>query len=134
MVIKELTQYFPQLLAKVAVLVLGEQVEQMYRLEQGEHGESVLVSGSHLIYSPEKDQFIPVQQSPFAQLTSTACPTLACLITSDHIIPIGPWVFHDWEDNNGSVAKTLLKDRQTDRQTDRLTDRLTDRQADRKIG
>ena len=100
----------------------GEQVEQMYRLEQGEHGESVLVSGSHLIYSPEKDQFIPVQQSPFAQLTSTACPTLACLITSDHIIPIGPWVFHDWEDNNGSVAKTLLKDRQTDRQTDRPTD------------
>jgi hypothetical protein len=99
----------------------GEQVEQMYRLEHGENGESVLVSGSHLIYSPEKDKFIPVQESTHAQLTSTVCPTLACLITSDHIIPIGAWIFHDWEDNNGSVAKTILKgptDRQTrDRQT-----------------
>ena len=29
------------------------------------------------------------------------------LITSDHSIPIGEWIFHDWEDNNGSPSKNL---------------------------
>jgi hypothetical protein len=85
----------------------GSQVEPMYRLEQGENHSPILVSGSHLIYSQEKDQFIPVKDLNSAQLTDTPCPTLACLITSDHIIPIGEWIFHDWEDNNGSIAKTI---------------------------
>ena len=26
------------------------------------------------------------------------CKELSCLITSDNTIPIGKWVFHDWED------------------------------------
>ena len=35
------------------------------------------------------------------------CDELSCLITSNHTIPIGQWIFHDWEDNNGSPAKSL---------------------------
>lgn len=88
----------------------GEQVESIYRLKNGENRESVLVSGSHLVFSKEEDRFIPVS-AMHAEVSSTPCPTLTCLITSDHIIPIGEWIFHDWEDNNGSAAKTLGKER-----------------------
>ena len=31
---------------------------------------------------------------------------LACLITEQHTIPID-YLFHDWEDNNGSHQKTF---------------------------
>lgn len=89
----------------------GAQVEQLFALPGGENTQSVLVSGSHLIFSPEDNRFIPVSRLPSstAQPTALVCPTLTCLITSDHIIPIGQWIFHDWEDNNGSAAKTLAE-------------------------
>ena len=32
---------------------------------------------------------------------------LACLITEQHTIPIGDYLFHDWEDNNGSASKDI---------------------------
>ena len=41
------------------------------------------------------------------KITDTKHETLCCLITSDHTIPIGKHIFHDWEDNNGSPAKNL---------------------------
>ena len=34
-------------------------------------------------------------------LTDIKTDEFSCLITSDHSIPIGEWLFHDWEDNSG---------------------------------
>jgi hypothetical protein len=79
----------------------GTQVEKLYNI----HG--ILVSGSHLIYSTTLKRFIHVEEMNEAIGTDIKCDNLACLITSDHTIPIGKWIFHDWEDNNGSAAKTL---------------------------
>ena len=36
------------------------------------------------------------------KITDTKQETLCCLITSNNTIPIGKWIFHDWEDNNPS--------------------------------
>ena len=70
------------------------------------------VSGTHLIYKNEIEGFISVKE--LSDISNELClpvdnsPTeLSCLITSNHTIPIKGMIFHDWEDNNGSKAKTL---------------------------
>jgi len=79
----------------------GEYVEKMYKVDD------ILVSGSHLVYCTALKRFIHVDALNEAIVTDVQCDHLACLITSDHTIPIGKWIFHDWEDNNGSPAKSL---------------------------
>ena len=89
----------------------GEQIEKVYKVEGGENNEPIFVSGSHLVYEPEMHEFVMVKNLHGAKpsiVTDTKCEEFACLITSDHTIPIGEWVFHDWEDNNGSRIKNYL--------------------------
>jgi hypothetical protein len=87
----------------------GRIVEPLYKILGGEEAaEPILVSGSHLVYAPDRNQFIPVKELPKALLAEQTSEYFTCLITSDHTIPIGEWIFHDWEDNNGSAAKNIL--------------------------
>ena len=55
---------------------------------------------ARLIYDVKSKNYIKVKDFKDAtvnpQLKSDA---LACLITSNHTIPIGRRLFHDWEDN-----------------------------------
>jgi hypothetical protein len=95
----------------------GKCIESLYKMKGGEKRaseekeekekeEDILVSGSHLVYNPASKQFVHVEELPHAEKTDIMCETFTCLITSNHIIPIGKWIFHDWEDNNGSASKT----------------------------
>jgi hypothetical protein len=86
----------------------GKQVEKMYKVKGGgEEGKDIIVSGSHLVYDPSIKEFVHVEDLGDAEIemTDLKCETLCCLITTDHTIPIGKWIFHDWEDNNGSPSK-----------------------------
>jgi hypothetical protein len=87
-------------------------IEKLYEIDYGEKNESILVSGSHLIYDPISKKFIQVKNLKSykynIRISDINTPVFSCLITSDHIIPIGKHIFHDWEDNNGSSAKNLL--------------------------
>ena len=89
----------------------GKPVEAMYRIPGGEGGAHVVVSGSHLVFDPHLRDYVPVREldpdRSGARLDGRACPRLSCLITSDHTVPIGKWVFHDWEDNVGSSSKSI---------------------------
>jgi hypothetical protein len=90
----------------------GAYVEKMYKVKRTinakkDIGEDILVSGSHLIYNPDCKEFVHVNDLPSATLAEVDCAVLSCLITSDHTIPIGEWIFHDWEDNNGSESKSI---------------------------
>ena len=86
----------------------GNCIEALYKVKGGEEsGTDILVSGSHLIYEPERKKFIQVEHLLHAEQTQILCETFTCLITSNHIIPIGKWIFHDWEDNNGSQSKSI---------------------------
>ncbi len=83
---------------------------QMYEIPGGENNELIYVTGSHLIYDPIIKDYIKVEnlRGPNPSVVSDKnCRELSCLITSDHTIPIGKWVFHDWEDNNGSKSKSV---------------------------
>jgi hypothetical protein len=92
-------------------------VEKMYKVkrtvskkeEKKNNNDDILVSGSHLIYYPVIKQFIHVKDLPTAEESDVVCDVLSCLITSDHTISIGEWIFHDWEDNNGSESKSIGK-------------------------
>jgi len=86
----------------------GEFIEKLYSIDGGENNEKILVSGSHLIYNNETKQFVHVEDLSNVIISDINSPNFACLITSDHIIPIGKHIFHDWEDNNGSEAKKLI--------------------------
>jgi hypothetical protein len=86
----------------------GEFIEKLYSIDGGVNNEKILVSGSHLIYNNETKQFVHVEDLSNVIISDINSPNFACLITSDHIIPIGKHIFHDWEDNNGSEAKKLI--------------------------
>jgi hypothetical protein len=88
----------------------GTQVEKMYKMKGGgEDAADIIVSGSHLVYDPALQKFVHVEDlGKDTELYATECPTLCCLITTDHTIPIGKWIFHDWEDNNGSPSKNTF--------------------------
>jgi hypothetical protein len=76
-------------------------IEKLYKFP-GEFYDNkiheVLVSGSHLIYNNITEKFMHVKHHPDAILTTIDTKLLICLITSDHTIPIGDLIYHDWED------------------------------------
>ena len=92
----------------------GKAIEALYKLKGGEKSDildsesesDILVSGSHLVYVPTTKVFDHVENLLEAEKTDIFCDTFTCLITSNHTIPIGEWIFHDWEDNNGSKSKS----------------------------
>ena len=75
--------------------VKGEK-EQMYTLD------GILVSGSHLVWHDEADEWIPVKEHPDAVPSFQRCPILICLRTSTRNIPLvglqKEWLFRDWEE------------------------------------
>jgi hypothetical protein len=90
----------------------GTIIEKMYRVKRNiknnnDTDDYILVSGSHLIYNPDSKQFVQVKDLPNSEISQVDCDVLSCLITSNHTIPIGDWIFHDWEDNNGSQSKSI---------------------------
>jgi hypothetical protein len=83
-------------------------VEDLYKLKGGENNEDIIVSGSHLVYDSKLKNFIHVKELANTKINEDNHANLTCLITSNHTIPIGKWIFHDWEDNNGSVSKNII--------------------------
>jgi len=82
-------------------------IEKLYEIDKGENDEPILVTGSHLIYDPDSKTFMQVENLKNIKtykynirISDTNTPLFSCLITDDHIIPIGKHIFHDWEDNN----------------------------------
>ena len=77
-------------------------IEKFYSLKNGENNSPILVTGSHLIFDKSINYFIPVKKYN-APISTISSDTLVCLITSDHTIPLGKYIFHDWEDNNECI-------------------------------
>lgn len=80
--------------------------EKLYEIPDGENNEKILVSGSHLIFDKKINNFVKTENYKNATLSNISSKKLICLITTDHTIPIGDKIFHDWEDNQGSKSKS----------------------------
>jgi len=77
----------------------GNYIENLYSIPSGEKNKPILVTGSHLIYDNSINNFIHVKDYKNSILTNIKSTNLVCLITSNHVIPLGTNIFHDWEDN-----------------------------------
>jgi hypothetical protein len=84
----------------------GKYIEKLYIVKGGVNNSYILVTGSHLVYDRRNNKFIQVKDYDSIE-SEIVSDTLSCLITSNHTIPIGNHIFHDWEDNNGSPSKDL---------------------------
>jgi hypothetical protein len=70
----------------------------LYRVRCSELDCWVYVTGTHFIYDTELEAFIRVCDHKRSERTDMEVERLACLITSNHHIPIGELMFWDWED------------------------------------
>lgn len=74
--------------------------EDLYCIkEKGVNGESINVTGSHLVFDDSKNKFIKVSEYHKAVKSKVKTEWFSCLITSDHKIKIGSEIFWDWEDH-----------------------------------
>lgn len=76
---------------KATMEILNE-TDPYYRLPG-----DILVTGSH--YVKDGDTFKRVKDIEKAERTYTIEKIVYCLITSDHKIPVGDYIFWDWEDD-----------------------------------
>jgi hypothetical protein len=75
-----------------AVMTIRNENDPYYKL-QG----NILVTGSH--YIRYNGKYIRVRDVPEAKPIEIVDDELCCLVTSDHKIPVGDFIFWDWEDN-----------------------------------
>lgn len=75
-----------------AIMQIKNESDPYYKLPG-----DILVTGSH--YIKDGDVYKQVKNFSGAELTTQTDPVVSCLITSDHQVPIGDFVFWDWEDN-----------------------------------
>ena len=85
----------------------GKHIDELFFIKNGEDNSNIIVSGSHLIFDKNNQNFIEVKNFKDAKKCNYNLDNLFCLITSDHTIPLGNYIFHDWEDNNGSISKNI---------------------------
>jgi hypothetical protein len=71
-----------------------------YRIYSEVLNTNIFVTGSHLIQNPHTGKFIPVSQLPESIKGKYYTESMNCLITDDHLIPVGEHIFWDWEDDN----------------------------------
>ena len=81
--------------------------EVFYKLPNGENKEDILVTGKHLIWSNKLKKWDYTKNHPLAEKTNLSSPYLYCLITNNHQIPIGNYVFWDWEDTPDMVKHLI---------------------------
>ena len=85
----------------------GSYISNMYCIPNGADDETdIIVSESHLL--KENDKFTYVKNHKDSILLPYNMSELCCLITDDHNISIGEYVFSDWEDN-GNIPELLEK-------------------------
>ena len=76
-----------------------------YKIWSKELGNYIYVTGSHLIKDPDTKKFIKVSEFKDALPTRKTSQYMSCLITDNHRIPIGEYIFWDWEDDKETLIK-----------------------------
>ena len=79
----------------------GDKCNPYYRVWSDELNEYIYATGEHRILQSKIDTFdnyIMMSECKSAEKTTIFDKELACLITSNHRIPVGEYTFWDWED------------------------------------
>ena len=78
----------------------GSHKNPYYRIYSQLLETNIFVTGSHLVKNPRTGEFIPVSQLEEAIEGKYYTESMNCLITDNHRIPVGEYIFWDWEDDN----------------------------------
>ena len=84
--------------------IKGNPTNCFYKIFSKKLNDYIYVTGTHKILSSENlektnlDNYIEVQKYKKAIKTDDFDEVLSCLITDNHLIPIGEYTFWDWED------------------------------------
>lgn len=89
------------------VLINGSIVETVMKIKNTYNEpfyvlDNTLVTGSHLVFdesSSSSSLWVQIKDCKKAIKTFYIHDTFSCIITSDHKIPIGNYIFWDWEDH-----------------------------------
>jgi len=77
-----------------------EKEEKEQKEEKEEKEENIYVTGGHFVLNSTNGEFVHVRDHPLSKAQSLVkSDILVCLITSDHKIPIGDYIFWDWDDD-----------------------------------
>ena len=80
------------------LIIKGESNNPFYSIYSKLLDDDILVTGTHKIYDEDSQKFIYVSEHKKARKTIFWGKTMSCLITDNNTIPIGEYVFKDWED------------------------------------
>lgn len=78
--------------------IKGNENSNYYKIYSKELKDYIYVTGDHLIQDPVSLRFIHVADLDNSIRTDIYDKELSCLVTSTHTIPIGEYIFWDWED------------------------------------
>lgn len=76
----------------------GGKINNYYKIFSKKLSQYIYVTEDHKILDSTENRFIPVRNYKDAIQTEEYDDVLYCLITDDHLIPIGEYIFWDWED------------------------------------
>ena len=79
-----------------ATMQIKNENDPYYKIPSKDLNTDILVTGSHYIQS--SGRFIRVSKFNGSVATQKIDPVVNCIITSDHKVPIGEYIFWDWED------------------------------------
>jgi hypothetical protein len=69
-----------------------------YKIYSEKLKSNIYITENHLIQDQESNRFIKVKESSISSKTNKVDDIVYCLITSNHNIPVGEFIFWDWED------------------------------------
>ena len=78
--------------------IKGNENSKYYKIYSKKLNDYIYVTGTHLIMHPKTKEFIMVADYEEAEITDQWDEELSCLVTSTNKIPIGEYIFWDWED------------------------------------
>jgi len=78
--------------------VKGSERNTYYKIYSTELKDYIYVTGDHLIKDKSTGKFIPTKQYKDAIKTKNWDNEMCCLVTTNNLIPIGEYIFWDWED------------------------------------
>ena len=79
------------------VMNILNETNPYYKIHSSELDRDIYVTGSH--YIKDGNVYKAVKNFSGAEVTTKIDMEVSCLITSDHKIPVGEFVFWDWEDD-----------------------------------
>ena len=86
----------------------NKQKEPFYKIPNGENNEPIFVTGKHIMWDNSSGLWIEAKDFKKAKLSNKSSRFLYCLLTSTYVIPIGNYIFHDWDDEDGKPANGVI--------------------------